>query len=38
MQTSKDREIVCWIAHEGAGGADQVMRRFGICGGWPTPA
>ena len=34
MQTSRDREIVCWISHLGAAGAEDVMRRFDMGRSW----
>ncbi len=34
MQTSKDREIVCWLGRLGAGGAEHVMSQFGMGRSW----
>jgi hypothetical protein len=34
VQTCRDREIVCWISHMGAAGAEDVMRRFEMGRSW----
>lgn len=34
MQTQRDREIVAWLGHLGAAGAEHVMRRFGMGRSW----
>jgi hypothetical protein len=34
VQTFRDREIVAWLGHVGAAGAEHVMRRFGMGRSW----
>jgi hypothetical protein len=34
VQTSRDREIVCWIGRMGAAGAEDVMQRFAMGRSW----
>jgi len=34
MQTTRDREIVSWLGHLGAAGAEHVMRRFQMGRSW----
>jgi hypothetical protein len=34
VQTHRDREIVAWLGHVGAAGAEHVMRRFGMGRSW----
>jgi hypothetical protein len=37
MQTSKDREIVCWIAHMGVGWQSTSCAGSGWAAAGPTP-
>jgi len=34
MQTARDKEIVCWLGHIGAAGAEDVMGWFGMGRSW----